>query len=192
MIKMNSALDDQIQQAATALQSGAVIACPTEAVYGLSCDPHNRAAFDALIKLKQRPMEHGVLLIGADFEQLRPYIDLTAITDDRLAQVRASWPGAHTWVFPRHPDVPDWLAGRHPGIALRLTAHPVAATLCRAFGGALVSTSANCHGQPPAHDPDSVQQQFGKRLGAIIDAPLGGELRPTPIHDAVSGAIIRA
>lgn len=189
---MSNALDRQLEQASRALQQGAVVACPTEAVYGLSCDPQNRTAFDALITLKQRPMAHGVLLIGADFEQLKPFIKLTAIAEDRLAEIRASWPGPRTWVFPRHARVPDWLAGRHPGIALRLTAHPVAAALCQAFGGALVSTSANRHGQPPARTAESVRQQFGNDLGSIIDAPLGGRLRPTPIHDALSGAIIRS
>lgn len=189
---MNRALDNQIRQAATALQQGEVVACPTEAVYGLSCDPHNRAAFDKLIALKQRPLAHGVLLIGADFEQLQGFIDLKAIDETHLAQVHASWPGAHTWVFPRNQDVPDWLAGQHPGIALRMTAHPVAAALCRAFGGALVSTSANRHGQAPTREIDSIVAQFGEALGAAIDAPCGGQSRPTPIHDALSGAIIRA
>lgn len=188
---MNSALDTQIKQAAAALKHGDVVACPTEAVYGLSCDPHNRVAFDRLIALKQRPLAHGVLLIGADFAQLRGFIDLNAMDEERLAQVQASWPGAHTWVFPRSRDVPDWLAGQHPGIALRMTAHPVAAALCRAFGGALVSTSANRHGQAPAREIDSVVAQFGDALGAAIEAPCGGQAKPTPIHDALSGAIIR-
>ena len=189
---MSTELDAQIEQAATALKRGGVVACPTEAVYGLSCDPHNRAAFDHLIALKERPLEHGVLLIGADFTQLQGFIDLAAIAPDRLAEIRAGWPGPRTWIFPRAAAVPDWLAGKHPGIALRLTAHPVASALCKAFGGALISTSANRHGQPPARNAAAVQGQFGDRLGAVIDGPLGGQTRPTPIHDALSGAIIRA
>ncbi len=182
----------QIKQAAASLKRGGVVACPTEAVFGLSCDPRNRAAFDRLIELKQRPMNHGVLLVASDFEQIRDFIDLEGISAGRLAEICAGWPGPRTWIFPHAASVPDWLAGKHHGIALRLTAHPVAAALCRAFGGALVSTSANRHGQPPARKVAAVRAQFGNRLGAVIDGPLGGQSRPTPIHDALSGAIIRA
>ena len=189
---MTRSLESSIERAAAALRRGDVVACPTEAVYGFSCDPGNREAFAKLLALKERPLEHGVLLIGADFPQLQKHIDLSAISEDRLAEVMASWPGAHTWVFPRAAGVPDWLAGRHQGIALRMTAHPIAAALCRAFGGALVSTSANRHGQPPARSADEVRDCFGDQLGEIIDGPLGGQSRPTPIHDALSGATIRA
>lgn len=189
---MHPDLDPQIEHAASALQHGRVVACPTEAVYGLSCDPANRTAFDALVALKGRPLDHGVLLVGAEFAQLRRFIDLAAISRARLDEIRAGWPGPVTWVFPRAFNAPEWLSGKHQGIALRLTAHPLMAALCRAFGGALVSTSANRHGQPPARDPQAVRQQFGEALAAIIDGPLGGQRRPTPIRDALTGAIIRA
>jgi L-threonylcarbamoyladenylate synthase len=85
-----------------------------------------------------------------------------------------------------------WFAGAHSGIALRVTAHEPAAALCRAFGGALVSTSANPHGQPPARDAATVAQYFGAALEGLLDAPLGGQASPTMIRDALSGAIIRA
>jgi L-threonylcarbamoyladenylate synthase len=110
---------------------------------------------------------------------------------DVLAQVRASWPGPFTWVFPRSAEVPDWVAGAHPGIALRVTAHAPAADLCRAFGGALVSTSANPHGQPPARDLATLSTYFGDTLDGMLDAPLGGASQPTTIRDALTGVIIR-
>ena len=189
---MHAELSGAMAQAADALRRGEVVAYPTEAVYGLGCDPFNEAAFTKLIALKQRPLSHGALLIGASFEQVRPFMDLSAVPDEILERIRSQWPGAHTWVFPRMANTPAWLSGKHVGIALRVTAHATAAALCRAFGGALVSTSANQHDQPPARDADTVRAMFGRRLGAIIDAPVGGLSRPTPIHDALSGAIIRA
>lgn len=183
--------EDTVDAAAALLRDGGVLAYPTEAVYGLGCDPHDRAAFERLFALKGRPATQGVLLIAADFAQVRPYIDLTAVGDDVLAQVRASWPGPHTWVFPRSSTVPDWVAGAHAGIALRVTAHEPAARLCRAFGAPLVSTSANPHGEPPARDVATLERYFGDRLDGAMDAPLGGLDRPTTIRDALSGAIIR-
>jgi len=178
--------------AAALLRAGGVLAYPTEAVYGLGCDPHDRAAFERLFALKRRPPTQGVLLIAADFAQVERYIDLAAVPASVLAQVRASWPGPHTWIFPRTAEVPAWVAGEHAGIALRVTAHAPAAELCRAFGGALVSTSANPHGQPPARAADTVQAYFGASLDGVLDAPLGGQDNPTTIRDALSGAIIRA
>ena len=181
----------EIDAAGALLRRGGVLAYPTEAVYGLGCDPHDPGAFERLFALKQRPPTQGVLLIAADFAQVERYIDLAAVPDAVLAQVRGSWPGPYTWIFPRSPAVPAWVAGAHAGIALRVTAHAPAADLCRAFGGALVSTSANPHGQPAARSAAMVEAYFGQALDGVLDAPLGGQERPTVIRDALSGAIIR-
>lgn len=182
----------QVDEAAALLRGGGVLAYPTEAVFGLGCDPHDRAAFERLFALKQRPPTQGVLLIGAEFGQVERYIDLAAVPADVLAQVCASWPGPNTWIFPRSAEVPAWVAGAHAGIALRVTAHAPAAALCRAYGGALVSTSANPHGEPAARSADTVRRYFGDALDGLLDGPLGGLERPTAIRDALTGAIIRA
>ena len=175
----------------TALRAGGVIAYPTEAVYGLGCDPWNRAAVERLFSLKGRPPTQGVLLICADFDQAARFIDLPGTPDSAITLARETWPGPHTWIFPRAADVPEWITGGHAGIALRVTAHAPAAELCRRFGGALVSTSANRHGEPPARSAAEVQAAFGSALEAILDAPLGGLERPTPIRDAISGESVR-
>ncbi|MFC5524178.1 L-threonylcarbamoyladenylate synthase [Rhodanobacter ginsengisoli] len=183
---------DELTAAAALLRAGGVLAYPTEAVFGLGCDPHDRIAFERLFALKQRPPAQGVLLIAAEFAQVERYIELAAVPAEILQQVRASWPGPHTWVFPRSAQVPAWIAGEHAGVALRVTAHAPAAALCRAFGGALVSTSANPHGVPPARTAQMVSEYFGDALDGLLDAPLGGQDRPTVIRDALTGAIIRA
>ena len=185
-------MDTSLADVVAALRAGGVVAYPTEAVYGLGCDPENRAAFDRLFAIKRRPPTQGVLLIASDFAQVEKYIDLGAVPPDALARARASWPGPHTWIFPRNVKTPDWLAGAHAGIAVRVTAHAPAAGLCRAFGGALVSTSANRHGEAPAQSAAEVRAIFGDDIDAILNAPLGGLERPTPIRDAISGATVRA
>lgn len=184
-------MDSALRQAAAALRAGGVVAYPTEAVYGLGCDPHNENAFTRLFELKQRPPTQGVLLIGADFDQVAPYIAMAAVPAETLRRIKATWPGPHTWIFPRAANAPPWISGAHAGIALRVTAHPPAAALCRAFGGALVSTSANRHGQAPARDAVAVRTAFGDALAYILDGQTGGLERPTPIRDAISGQTIR-
>ena len=181
----------ELDAAAGLLHGGGVLAYPTEAVFGLGCDPHDHAAFEQLFALKQRPSTQGVLLIAAEFAQVERYIDLAVVPPNVLTQVLASWPGPHTWVFPRTAEVPAWVAGDHVGIALRVSAHEPVAALCRAFGGALVSTSANPHGHPSARSVTAVCDYFGDALDGVLDAPLGGQSSPTMIRDALSGAIIR-
>jgi len=178
-----------IAEAVACLRRGAVVAYPTEAVYGFGCDPLDGAAVAHLFALKQRPAGQGVLLIAADFSQVEKFIG--AVAADAVARARATWPGPHTWVFPRSPQTPSWLAGSHAGIALRVTSHPVAAELCRAFAGALVSTSANRHGEPPARTADEVRSAFGDQVAYIVEGAVGGLERPTPIRDVVNGEVIR-
>ncbi|HEX6612646.1 MAG TPA: L-threonylcarbamoyladenylate synthase [Rhodanobacteraceae bacterium] len=180
---------DQAAEAAALLRTGGVLAYPTEAVFGLGCDPDNRAAFEKIFALKARPPEQGVLLIAADFSQIADWIEAPP---EAIARAQATWPGAYTWIFPRTSRVPGWVAGGHGGIALRVTAHPIAAALCRAFGGPIVSTSANVHGQPPARSAGEVEAMFSTGLDGVLHGETGGLQRPTPIADAVSGAIIRA
>ena len=179
-----------MESAVAALRRGGVIAYPTEAVWGLGCNPLDEAAVRELFRLKQRPATTGVLLIGATYDQLADYVDEVPV--DALARAQATWPGAATWVFPASACVPAWIRGSHSGVALRVTAHPVAAALCEAFGGALVSTSANRHGEPPMRRAADVRAAFGKELAAIVDGALGGLDRPTSIRDAVSGETLRA
>lgn len=179
-----------MDSAAALLRAGGVLAYPTEGVYGLGCDPDNHAAFERIFALKRRPAEQGVLLIAASIEQVMPWIG--DAPEAAFKRARKAWPGAHTFVFPRSKRVPDWVAGGHPRIALRVTAHTPSAALCRAFGGPIVSTSANRHGEPPAMSAADIRTIFGDEPDGVIDAPLGGLDRPTPITDAVTGAVIRA
>jgi len=185
-------MDASLADAVSALRAGGVVAYPTEAVWGLGCDPRQRAACERLFAIKQRPPTQGVLLIACDFADLEPYIDLPAVPLTALDRALATWPGPHTWIFPRSSNAPEWVVGAHDGIAVRVTAHPPAAALCRAFGGALVSTSANRHGEPALLTADEVRQIFSDEVDAILNGPLGGLERPTPIRDAISGVSVRS
>ena len=185
-------MDASLADVVASLRAGGVVAYPTEAVYGLGCDPRNQNAFERLFAVKRRPPTQGVLLIAADLADLAPFIDESAVPPAAMARAAATWPGPHTWIFPRSAAAPAWLAGAHAGIAVRVTAHAPAAALCRAFGGALVSTSANRHGEPPARTADEVQVLFGDEIDAILNGVTGGLERPTPIRDAISGASVRS
>ena len=180
----------QLREAVRALHRGGVIAYPTEAVYGLGCDPLNHDAVLRLLNLKQRPMDKGLILVAAEFSQLAPY--LLPLAAALAQQVHAGWPGPVTWLLPVRPDVPRWLRGAHDTLAVRISAHPVVHALCAAYGGPIVSTSANPAGCRPARDALTVRRMFGAHLDAILHAPLGGLDRPTEIRDGRNGRVVRA
>lgn len=180
-----------ILTAVSHLEQGGVLAYATEAVFGLGCDPDNQQAVDKLLAIKQRPVEKGLILIAADFSQLLPYLDLSALPEGRLASILASWPGPHTWIIPAKPEVPAWLRGRFDSLAVRVSAHPQVRDLCLAFGRPLVSTSANLTGHAPARTSTEVQTQLGGVLDYILAGETGGNTNPSQIRDALSGAIVR-
>jgi L-threonylcarbamoyladenylate synthase len=178
-----------LRRAAAAIERGGVIAYPTEAVYGLGCDPDNFDAVSKLLAIKQRSPDQGLILIAADIGQLEKYFaPLAGTARNTLLE---SWPGPQTWVVPAANTTPSWLTGKHRTIAVRVTAHPVANALCRQCGYALVSTSANLSGYPPARDARTVRRMPGQELDYILVGPVGSLTGPTPIRDLLSGKILR-
>lgn len=178
-----------LQTALRALRAGGIVACPTEAVWGLSCDPLHTHALEHLLELKQRDWRKGLILVAADFGALEPYVQLPS--RNALKRAQATWPGPATWVFPAAAETSLLLTGEHDTLAVRVTAHPVLRALCQAWGGALVSTSANRSGREPARSATQVHLQFGRKLDAIVPGALGGLERPTTIRHVASGMILR-
>ncbi len=176
---------------AALLKRGGVIAYPTEAVWGLGCDPFDEAAVLRLLAIKQREIEKGLILIAASVSQLEGLVDWNALPDERRDAVLRTWPGPHTWIAPATARVPRWITGAHAGVAVRVSAHPTVIALCDAFGGALVSTSANPAGAPPPKRLQDFDAGLREAVDAILDGDVGGLDRPTPIRDARSGAELR-
>lgn len=180
---------DDISNAASALRSGGVIAYPTEYCFGLGCDPRDDDSIERLLSIKQRSAQQGVILIASEVEHIARYVDLDS--SDLLADILASWPGPNTWVLPALSDVSMYVRGRHKGVAVRVTQNPVCRALCSAFGGAIVSTSANRHGQPALLDATSVEQEMGGELDYIVHQRVGGALAASTIRDGLTGQKIR-
>ena len=178
-----------LQQAARTVSSGGVIAYPTEAVYGLGCLPEDAAAVIRILRLKNRPLSKGLIIIAADLEQLLPYI----IMPDTQARDRvlATWPGPVTWVMPARSSVPHWLTGAHETLAVRVSDHPLVSSLCR-LAGPLVSTSANPSNRPPARSAMRVRAYFANKLDYILPGKAGPQSKPTEIRDALTGKILRS
>jgi L-threonylcarbamoyladenylate synthase len=166
-----------------------VIAYPTETVFGLGCDPFNAMAVLQLLDLKQRNIEQGLILIASDFAQLEPLLlPLSVTVRNRILN---PCPDPVTWTLPCLPETPAWLRGSHRSLAVRLTSHPLAHTLCEAWGGPLVSTSANRHGKPPATSALGVRLAFDSELDYILHGKVTGTGKPSEIRDGVTGRVLR-
>jgi L-threonylcarbamoyladenylate synthase len=168
---------------------GGLVAYPTEAVYGLGCDPRDGAAVRRLLALKGRPEGKGLILIAADWAQLEPFV--LHLDPERMAAIRATWPGPVTWLLPACRETPRWITGHHTTLAVRVTAHPLAAALCQRWGGPLVSTSANRAARPPARSALAVRRALGRGLDYVLTGPCGGAARPSRIRDGATGAALR-
>lgn len=179
-----------LSRAVEALAAGGVIAHPTESVWGLACDPSNPDAVARLLQLKSRPMEKGLILVSGDQHHFAPL--LHNLSGDQRARIDETWPGPVTWLVPHFGQVPPWVSGIHHSVALRHTDHPFTAALTRAFGGAIVSTSANPAGSQPARHKFQVLRYFGSELDFIGGGNTGGRKAPSEIREVVSGRIVRA
>ena len=168
------------------------MAYPTEAVWGLGCDPLDEAAVMRLLAIKQRTVDKGLILVAASVEQLDGLVDWATLPPERRDTVEAGWPGPNTWIVPCTARVPAWISGGHAGVAARVSAHPVVVALCTAFGRPIVSTSANLSGQPPAFSRDALDPALLAQLDAVAPGETGGLAAPTAIRDARTGDVLRA
>lgn len=166
-------------------EKGCVFAYPTEAVYGLGCDPLNQAAMNKILTLKQRPIEKGVILIAGKMEELTGFVDFSTLNNDVIERIQETWPGPFTWLVPKGPKTKDWVSGGSDLVAVRVTTHKLVQEMCSIIERPIVSTSANIGGMPPAKSANEVIGYFGSQV-ELIDGELGTQDRPSTIINAIT------
>ncbi|MBL4608851.1 MAG: L-threonylcarbamoyladenylate synthase [Pseudomonadales bacterium] len=181
----------KIQQAVRCLESGGLLAYPTESVYGLGCDPFNADAVDRLLALKHRDEAKGLILVAASREQVMALLPGLSTTQLDFLE-RSSLAEPLTGLLPdENQCIPPWIKGQHSRVALRISMHPLVQELCLLFGGALVSSSANVTGFAPAKTPLQVRQQLQSGLDYLLVGPLGGARNPSRIQNLCDNTVIR-
>ncbi|MFO7693447.1 MAG: L-threonylcarbamoyladenylate synthase [Vicinamibacterales bacterium] len=168
--------------AAAILRDGGVVAYPTDTFYGLAANPASAAAMAQLYRIKGRPVDLAVPLIGSGIDQLESAGAVLGPASRRLAS--RFWPGPLTLVVPAWSGLD---ARVHAGlftVAIRVPDHPVATMLARLCGWPITSTSANRSGEPAATDPAAVGAALGGGLDAIIAAGPSPGGAPSTIVDA--------
>ncbi|MFK7854549.1 MAG: L-threonylcarbamoyladenylate synthase [Granulosicoccus sp.] len=178
-----------MQKAIDAVRTGGIIAYPTEGVYGLGCDPHNQVALQRIIDLKGRDSHKGFIIVASSQGQLAGF--MAPVQDDWQTQFDQAWPGPVTFIVPAIEGISGLLSGYRDSMAVRVSNHPIVCGLCRLYGGALVSTSANRSGREALKSAEDVQIEFGGGIDVVVDGPLGGLTTSTTIIDVKTGARLR-
>lgn len=190
MPEPSSLAGQQLQLVRDAILRGGVIAYPTEAVWGLGCDPWNCQAVTRILALKNRPVEKGLILVAASVEQVRFLLE--PLPESVQKEARSYWPGPVTCLLPDvNKQIPDWVRGDHSSIAVRVSEHPVVKALCETTDMPLISTSCNPAGQKPALNAQQILGYFDGQLDQIVPGDLGGNQKPSRIIDIVSGKQLR-
>jgi L-threonylcarbamoyladenylate synthase len=181
-----------LRQVVARLRAGAVIAFPTDTLYGLGADAWNRAAVERVFVLKGREPTQAIPLVAADRAQVETFIGRLPPLARALAD--AFWPGPLSLVLAAPPDIPRELLGGGSTIAVRVPAHPVARALAALLGRPLTATSANRSQAPPARDANEAEQTLGADLDGIVDAGPAPGGPPSTLVDVTGEAprLVRA
>ncbi|WP_315042342.1 L-threonylcarbamoyladenylate synthase [Faucicola mancuniensis] len=189
------------------LTDGNLLAYPTEAVWGIGCDPFNEQAVLKLLEIKNRPLEKGLIVLTANHLLINDF--LQNLPFDKQQQILQSWQNfsnttkqkqATTWLFsiPSNlsTNIPYFVTGGRTSLAIRIIEQQAIADLCQSLVsphnpyGFLVSTSCNPSGKPPATTLEQAQSYFGDTIG-YFNAPTLGFTEPSQIKDALTGEIVR-
>ncbi len=177
----------QIIEAVDKLKNAGVIVHATEGVWGLACDPWSEPAVTRLLTLKSRPVEKGLIVIGASAQDFRFELDL--LSEEQKSAVLESWPGPATWLVPSK-RFPAWIMGKHPTVAIRVPGHEQARMVCEGFGSPLVSTSANPNGRLPALTEKAAAEYFLGKADYILSGEVLNPGEPSVIR-GIDGRKIR-
>lgn len=176
----------KIEKAAEAMRQGAVIAYPTDTVYGLGVDPFQKKAIEALYRMKGMDSEHPIALVCPDLSGIAQY----AMVDDAAYRVmRRLLPGPYCFILPATKETPKLLMTKRKTVGIRVPNHPVSLALTKAVGHPIVSSSATWKGEQ-LNDPDEIDEHF-RGIDIVLDAGYGGLIPSTvvdlsgPVHKVI-------
>ena len=170
------------------LKSGEVIGYPTEAVYGIGCDPWNQSSVEKIAKIKGRERRQTFLMVASSIDQLTDLIDISRLSP----QVTSSWPGHTTWLIKAKENVPYWLQDEQTNkVGVRVSNHPLVRELCNEYGKPIISTSANISGKEEIKNQQEFIRTFSSDINYLVDGDLGDYDKASMIIDMETNKKIR-
>ncbi|MEI8377839.1 MAG: L-threonylcarbamoyladenylate synthase [bacterium] len=156
----------QLDEYCEKLKNGAVIAFPTDTVWGIGCLPDNKTTCQKIYSIKKRDGKKPLILLGENMDDFSPYIKDFPPIAKKLAD--KYWPGALTIIVKKSPLLSDDISSGMDSIGLRIPNHPVLLELLQ-HTGPLATTSANLSGEPPAINFEQTQDYVGSEVDFIIN-----------------------
>lgn len=160
-------LNHDLERAKSVLESGGVVALPTETVYGLAASIHSDEGIRRIFSIKERPFFDPLIVHISDLEQKKQVISSWPEVADFLA--RKFWPGPLTMVLPRHPELNLLITAGLETVGLRMPAHPVARQLISLCGFPLAAPSANKFGKTSPTKAEHVRESFKDENLLVVD-----------------------
>jgi tRNA threonylcarbamoyl adenosine modification protein (Sua5/YciO/YrdC/YwlC family) len=168
----------KIRRAVDLLERGAVIAYPTDTVYGIGCDLMNKQAIERLYAIKRMERSHPLAFVCPDLSDIARY----AMVDNQVYRVlRRYLPGPYTFILPATKEVPKLVHMKRKNVGIRVPASEAARALVRELGRPIISSTAALPGEDPMVDPREIDDTF-HGLDLVLDAG-GGGLLPTTVID---------
>jgi L-threonylcarbamoyladenylate synthase len=159
---------DTLSSAAESLKNGALVAFPTETVYGIGADASNEKAVARIYEVKSRPQDHPLILHVASMNDITYWAE--EVSDYAITLARSFWPGPMTLIFKRSENAKDFVTGGQNTVGLRVPDHSLALGLlleCKKNGlHAIAAPSANRFGHVSPTTAVAVQEEIGAYLSA--------------------------
>lgn len=184
-------IDEAVDKAIAVLQSGGVIAYPTETFYGLGVRFDKHGSLKRLYDLKKRPQEKAMPLIIGDIGLLGMLVSpqwLGKIPASARLLMGKYWPGPLTLLMPAIEGLSEYVSAHTGKVAVRVPGRSFALDLARKARFAITATSANPSGMPPADDGDGVSAYFDGNLDLIVDGGKTPGGLPSTIVDVSGGS----
>lgn len=170
------------------LRQGAVIAYPTETVWGFGCLPEFEKSLTRILDIKQRPVDKGVILVGTDLADFSRWIAPLSQQHHRTIGQPKKRPT--TWIVPASAHCPYWISGGRDTLAIRISDHPLIQGVCNEVGP-LVSTSANKAGKPTKLNRSECLMAFGRSVDWVTPGTSGSNSQPSKIIELITGKVLR-
>lgn len=154
-----------IERAGAALESGGIVAYPTDTYYAIGCDLLNKRAVEKLYRLKQRPKNKPLSFLCVDLSDASRY---ARISNFAYRTMKRLVPGPFTFILPATPLTPEAAMTRQKTVGIRISEAAIPQALVERLGHPLLTTSATWEGEP-LNDPRSIKEHLGHGLELIID-----------------------
>ncbi len=170
-----------LKQAAALLEKGGVLAVPTDSSYALVCHLDDKAAVDALRRIRQVDERHHLTLLCRDLSELANY---ARVDNKQYRLLKMGTPGPYTFILEATKEVPRRVS--HPSrrtIGLRVPEHGVTQALLEIMGQPLLATTLIMPGDEEAlNDAHEIRERLQKQVAGVIDAG-ACPMQPTTVID---------